>query len=248
MYHAGARPPQADGDKDMFLQLLVAQLRYQDPMNPTDSSEFLAQSAQFTALEKMQDVADQTAALLGSPDGLRGQRAGRQARSPGSTTTATPARGTVDGVTFGAAGPDARRRRRHGPARPGPVRRRTARRRRPAMPAPPHPLTHPAPPAPIHERNPMLRSLFAGISGLRVNQTMLDVTGNNIANANTDRLQGQHHRLPGHPEPDAHRRLGRRATPAAAPTRSRSASASRSPPPAPTSARARPRPPAAPPT
>jgi len=31
----------------------------------------------------------------------------------------------------------------------------------------------------------VLRSLFAGISGLRVNQTMLDVTGNNIANANT---------------------------------------------------------------
>jgi flagellar hook protein FlgE len=31
----------------------------------------------------------------------------------------------------------------------------------------------------------MLRSLFAGISGLRVHQTMLDVTGNNIANANT---------------------------------------------------------------
>lgn len=31
----------------------------------------------------------------------------------------------------------------------------------------------------------MLRSLFAGISGLRVNQVALDVTGNNIANANT---------------------------------------------------------------
>ncbi|GAA1436031.1 flagellar hook-basal body complex protein [Mycobacterium cookii] len=31
----------------------------------------------------------------------------------------------------------------------------------------------------------MLRSLFSGISGLRANQTMLDVTGNNIANANT---------------------------------------------------------------
>jgi len=31
----------------------------------------------------------------------------------------------------------------------------------------------------------MLRSLFAGISGLRANQAMLDVTGNNIANANT---------------------------------------------------------------
>ncbi len=31
----------------------------------------------------------------------------------------------------------------------------------------------------------MLRSLFSGISGLRANQMMLDVTGNNIANANT---------------------------------------------------------------
>lgn len=31
----------------------------------------------------------------------------------------------------------------------------------------------------------MLRSLFSAISGLRTNQTMLDVTGNNIANANT---------------------------------------------------------------
>jgi flagellar hook protein FlgE len=31
----------------------------------------------------------------------------------------------------------------------------------------------------------MLRSLFSGISGLRSHQTMLDVTGNNIANVNT---------------------------------------------------------------
>jgi flagellar hook protein FlgE len=36
----------------------------------------------------------------------------------------------------------------------------------------------------------MLRSLFAGISGLRVNQSMLDVTGNNIANANTIGFKG----------------------------------------------------------
>ena len=36
----------------------------------------------------------------------------------------------------------------------------------------------------------MLRSLFAGISGLRVNQVMLDVTGNNIANANTIGFKG----------------------------------------------------------
>ena len=53
-----------DESKEMFLQLMVAQLRYQDPMNPADSSEFLAQNAQFTALEKMQEVADQTAMVL----------------------------------------------------------------------------------------------------------------------------------------------------------------------------------------
>ena len=62
------QPSQATGtggpDKEMFLQLLVAQLRYQDPSNPADTSQFMSQSAQFTALEKMQDVADQTAALL----------------------------------------------------------------------------------------------------------------------------------------------------------------------------------------
>ncbi len=36
----------------------------------------------------------------------------------------------------------------------------------------------------------MLRSLFSGISGLRAHQTMLDVTGNNIANANTIGFKG----------------------------------------------------------
>ncbi|HSE10495.1 MAG TPA: flagellar hook-basal body complex protein [Nocardioidaceae bacterium] len=36
----------------------------------------------------------------------------------------------------------------------------------------------------------MLRSLFSAISGLRANQTMLDVTGNNIANANTAGFKG----------------------------------------------------------
>jgi flagellar basal-body rod modification protein FlgD len=64
IYQPSTQAPGTSEDKQMFLELLVAQLRYQDPMNPADSGEFLAQSAQFTALEKMQDVADQTAALL----------------------------------------------------------------------------------------------------------------------------------------------------------------------------------------
>jgi flagellar basal-body rod modification protein FlgD len=46
------------GDKDTFLKLLVAQLKYQDPSNPADSTQFLAQTAQFTQVEKLSDIAD----------------------------------------------------------------------------------------------------------------------------------------------------------------------------------------------
>jgi len=43
-------------DKDAFLRLLVTQLQYQDPLNPMDDKEFIAQMAQFTALEQMQNM------------------------------------------------------------------------------------------------------------------------------------------------------------------------------------------------
>lgn len=39
-------------NKETFLQLLVAQIRNQDPMNPADGVEFLTQLAQFTNLEQ----------------------------------------------------------------------------------------------------------------------------------------------------------------------------------------------------
>ena len=38
-------------DKNMFLQLMVAQMRHQDPMHPQDGTQFLAQLAQFQQLE-----------------------------------------------------------------------------------------------------------------------------------------------------------------------------------------------------
>ena len=46
------------GDKDTFLKLLVAQLKYQDPSKPADSTQFLAQTAQFTQVEKLEGIAD----------------------------------------------------------------------------------------------------------------------------------------------------------------------------------------------
>ena len=42
--------------KEDFLQLLVAQLSAQDPLNPMDSREFSAQLAQFSALEQMTNI------------------------------------------------------------------------------------------------------------------------------------------------------------------------------------------------
>ncbi|NLJ91088.1 MAG: flagellar hook capping protein [Clostridiales bacterium] len=42
--------------KDAFLQLLVTQLRYQDPLNPSSDTEFIAQLAGFSQLEAMQNL------------------------------------------------------------------------------------------------------------------------------------------------------------------------------------------------
>ncbi|MEV4707753.1 flagellar hook capping FlgD N-terminal domain-containing protein [Actinoplanes sp. NPDC049316] len=55
-------------DQDTFLKLLVAQLKYQDPSNPADSTQFLAQTAQFTQVEKLGQIAQmmQAQQLIGA--------------------------------------------------------------------------------------------------------------------------------------------------------------------------------------
>ena len=47
-------------DKDAFLQLLVAQMKYQDPLEPTSNTEYISQYAQFSQVEQMQNMAAST--------------------------------------------------------------------------------------------------------------------------------------------------------------------------------------------
>lgn len=95
--------PGGDLGKDAFLKLLVAQLKYQDPSNPTDSSQFLAQTAQFTTVEKLAELAqgqkDMLAAqLMVGASGLIGRTVSYTA-GDGTTTTGVVTSASFSGST-----------------------------------------------------------------------------------------------------------------------------------------------------
>jgi flagellar basal-body rod modification protein FlgD len=91
-------------DKDMFLQLLVAQMKYQDPSNPADSTQFLTQTAQFTSLEKMEAIADQTMQMVGLQAAFGASAMlGQQVSYLGANGRVET--GTVDSVRFEVNGP-----------------------------------------------------------------------------------------------------------------------------------------------
>lgn len=71
--------------KDAFLQLLVAQLQHQDPLNPSEDTEFISQLATFSTLEQLQNMNSSMQATQAS--GLIGKQVTWQEVVDGSTKT-----------------------------------------------------------------------------------------------------------------------------------------------------------------
>jgi flagellar basal-body rod modification protein FlgD len=90
---------------DAFLKLLVAQLKYQNPMEPTDATAMLQQTAQFTQVETLQTLADTQEKLTSMTQfslavGLAGKQVTAFGADGGRVT------GTVDAVRYNIDGPE----------------------------------------------------------------------------------------------------------------------------------------------
>ncbi|CCG01789.1 flagellar hook assembly protein FlgD [Blastococcus saxobsidens] len=75
--------------KDTFLKLLVAQMKYQDPGNPADTNQLMAQTATFSQVEKLEEIAKQNASMLAL------QRSSSAGAMVGQTVTYTDERGAA---------------------------------------------------------------------------------------------------------------------------------------------------------
>jgi flagellar basal-body rod modification protein FlgD len=82
---SSATPPVTE---NMFLQLLVEQLKNQDPSNPADSTQFVTQLAQFQTMEQSMNQGTTLTSMLTDMNQL-------VAAIPASSTAATGTTGTT---------------------------------------------------------------------------------------------------------------------------------------------------------
>ncbi|OAB41338.1 flagellar hook capping FlgD N-terminal domain-containing protein [Paenibacillus glacialis] len=101
--------------KDQFLKIMMAQLKNQDPMQPLEDKEFIAQMAQFTSVEQLMNISGQLTTLnqsLGSVSGLIGKDISWVSKETSGTTSEVKT-GTVssivvrDGVQYATVGKEA---------------------------------------------------------------------------------------------------------------------------------------------
>jgi len=96
---AQATQPRQQGilGKDDFLKLLVAQLQHQDPLQPTDQSQFMSQMAQFSTVEGINNLQSQLA--TSQAFGLIGKDV-TYLTGDGTDAAPTVASGTVDSISI----------------------------------------------------------------------------------------------------------------------------------------------------
>ena len=84
-------------DKDAFMQILVAQMKYQDPLEPTSNTEYINQYATFTQVEQLSNMAN--AMSLSRASEMVGKTVVVSQTNPDTGKT-TEIEGTVDFVTY----------------------------------------------------------------------------------------------------------------------------------------------------
>ena len=100
--------------KDAFLNLLVTQLKHQDPMNPMDDQQFMGQMAQFSTLEQITNLnSSMTAVNFGNEVTQAAGLIGHEItwdNGDGTTGSGVPSKVTIDGqkisLTVGDASVD----------------------------------------------------------------------------------------------------------------------------------------------
>ncbi|WP_134059343.1 flagellar hook assembly protein FlgD [Rheinheimera aquimaris] len=90
--------------QEEFIKLFLAQLNYQDPLEPVDNSEFLAQLAQFSSLEQSRQMNDNIVGLLSMNSSNQALTLlGKSVQV--TTQTGASFTGTVQAVSYSAGAP-----------------------------------------------------------------------------------------------------------------------------------------------
>ncbi len=84
-------------DKDAFMKILVAQMKYQDPLEPTSNTEYISQYATFTQVEQLSNMADSMS--LSRASEFVGKTVVITQKDPDTGKT-SEVMGTVDYVTY----------------------------------------------------------------------------------------------------------------------------------------------------
>lgn len=105
LVNSTASPPQAANiGQDDFLRIMLTQLRFQDPLKPVDNQEFVAQLAQFSALEINRQQSEKVDTLLTIDNGTQALALLGKTVQAGSAVSAGGV-GQVTAITFSAGEP-----------------------------------------------------------------------------------------------------------------------------------------------